>query len=1273
MGEVVSGLLRLVSVLGVLSFSPTFAQGFVVGDDGSITFLGGDAPPMEMPSGGSAESDDDSEGEPSEREKQLVALTYDRRPSTILRVWSTPEEEEEEEGETEADEPETAVEAAEEAEGTEEVEEPEPEPFGPPDAAVVEARKQEEQAAAAAAEQERAAEEAAEFERRLEQVQRDVTLGEWPAVGEFLATLTEREGKAAFRQILTSLVEGPKEKPPVPQQGKPYLEKNRISPGDVLGLAEACPVELEKGLLEKLGQLLAQALTAGHHLEAFLEDLEPRLGDEEFALSRRHVARLLTFAGRPFELGDYLPSADEAIANDDREGLNLLSRHYLARYEEEGLTEWLESAWKVTLAVLAVGEVEAEEKAEALTRAVGLAPRLRDELGLAWLEESFTTRPERGMEVISVIGSKASKALSELPMDADQRLELLELQSTAVHALLEAAPGRGAAWRRELGLLAEAWLREAEYTYARDESTSRGPIMQRDPWGNMFYFNSGPRSGGNTPPPIATGDILDVRMRESWLQHLDETLRPRILMMYAQLFLKVSEGTEAFPYIERVAVDYPGTAQELVDEFLRVWAKNNDPNKDRNHSIYIFGYNQRATGIPLTRSKQDRNLAQLGEWVARLRQLPVELDEELVTTAFTKAHSSAEVYRLETIEQIFGPLGELEPSTLAALLQRMRSNLVDIWRDPAIQEEKKTNRRRADIEAEILRGYELAESTLTAAIEKHPESWELLLARACLAHDQNNYAKELAPDAETSSRRREALADFALAASHYTNEVETLTKDDESIAVFEHWFYAALGASDLGKVRPEMTLATAQIPLIREALASLPGEAADRHLEKFASTLFTRMSGANPGVKFRYVEQGLAIVGEHELARDARQIHDYYTDLVHEIELDVRIDGADTVGHTEPFGLVVDIRHTKQIERESGGFGKYLQNQNASNMGFNFGRPTEDYRDRFEEGVREALEEHFEVVSVTFNDPKARSRAEPEYGWRVTPYAYVLLVPRGPQVDLVGGLRLDLDFLDTTGYAVLPVESSPIPIDASAEVGTARPYEELRLTQRLDERQASDGRLALELEVTARGLVPGLDALVDLESEGFEVVGTEDSGVAVVEFADDGRAVRSHRVWTVDYRAREGLAELPEEFAFATPLEEPAALEHYRYADADLVAVDPVVSLEQRYGEVSRTWMWWIPVGVLAAVGVVTLARRRRPASAGATVDRFQVPDPLTPFSVLGFLRGIQEDDALPAEARRELSHEIDGIEQYFFVEGEGREPDLRGIATAWTERVHAG
>ena len=237
-------------------------------------------------------------------------------------------------------------------------------------------------------------------------------------------------------------------------------------------------------------------------------------------------------------------------------------------------------------------------------------------------------------------------------------------------------------------------------------------------------------------------------------------------------------------------------------------------------------------------------------------------------------------------------------------------------------------------------------------------------------------------------------------------------------------------------------------------------------------------SALKPTVKFRYLKAGFEIVGDHKQAREARQLYDYYQDLVKEIKLVTRIDGPAVVGHEEPFGVFIELLHTPEIERESGGFGRYLQNQN-SNMFFsyNYGRPTENYRDKFKETVTAVLEDNFDVVSVTFQADDVNSRASAEYGWRVTPYAYLLLKAHGPQVDKIPMLKMDLDFLDTSGFVVLPIQSTALPID-SAPAMSSRPYDKLAITQTLNS-AAQEGKLILEVKATAHGLVPPLDQILD--------------------------------------------------------------------------------------------------------------------------------------------------------------------------------------------------
>ncbi len=537
--------------------------------------------------------------------------------------------------------------------------------------------------------------------------------------------------------------------------------------------------------------------------------------------------------------------------------------------------------------------------------------------------------------------------------------------------------------------------------------------------------------------------------------------------------------------------------------------------------------------------------------------------------------------------------------------------------------------------------------------------------------DENNYRQELDPSSDFSRERREALEEFAKAAHLYAASLPDLEEKDHSIEPFTMWFYAGLGASDLGAVKAEMVADAKQPALIKDALATLPGEAAQEHLDQFANALFTRMSAANPAVKFSYLKAGFEIIGDHEQAHEARKVFDYYRDLVTEIKLDAQIDGPAEIGVDTPFGVLVQLRHTREIERESGGFGRYLQNQNNGGMMFsyNYGRPLENYRDKFQKAATDALNENFEVLSVTFEDEKVNSKATSEYGWRVTPYAYLLLKARSPKVDRLPPLRLDLDFLDTTGYAVLPVETPSLVLDAGSEPSEPRPYRNLNIVQTLDERQAKEGKLILEIKATAQGLVPDLDDILKPGSEGFSIAKTEDQGLSVARFDPDSddTVITSERLWLVTFQGEENLEALPRSFHFAEVLDSDAETTYQRYVDADLAEVEPVVSLEQTYGETRNLWIWWA-LGGLAAVVVlsvlavaISLAESRRKRPPGSACRRR-----ITPFTVLGLLRDIEQNNGLSPVQKQELATSIQSLERHYFAEPSAQEPDLRAVAERW-------
>ncbi|MBI2823738.1 MAG: hypothetical protein HYX69_03490 [Planctomycetia bacterium] len=1257
----------------------------------------------------------------SERLKRLKTLTYDRRPSAILRAWSTPPDADAEEKKDEkkeekkpaegkpadakpagGDTPAAAAQAASPAAPAAAAPAASADPPAAPAAEEAKpqpadeaAKKQEEVKKKAEEEAKKKQEEIKALEKELKALQRNVTLGAWIEVKTYLAGLPENEAKDGYAQMQRSLGGTPQAGTNPQGGGQPMsapgigaiAEQNVFRLEDVLGLAAACPHKHDKDSIDRLGAILRQAINSGIVVPDAVAWLQVQAAepDHKAVLTRRQCALLLVAAGQVAEVQPFLPPLDEAVTAKDAEGINLLARCLLALHGKDRKPEMLEKAWQTIQASLALSEADKKQQEEALKLAVDLAPKIRDELGQTWLEESFTREPERGMNIMATIGATASTALQSQPHSPDVRQKALELQKTAVEALLKASAERAHQWQHTLGLLAHAWRREAEFSRAASSSSMYGPRMQRDVYGNFYYMNEDDEmtmgrmpQQGNQPRPIQSAQVLEAGPSEAWLAELDPEARPRFFAIYAQLYLKVAEEDRAYPYIERLAGTHPELARELVHEFLKVWTKGHDPNANRRYSnpyIFMYGFERKAESIPLTRSKQERNLKELSEWVKRLRGLNLkDLDESLFATAFTTCHSSAEVYRMDAIEQVLGSIDALEPKTLAELVQQMRQHLAGQWRMPAEQEQKKTRRKQKDIEAEVLRGYRLAGTVLENSLKKYPDNWRLNLAQACLTHDENNYQQALAPDSDFSHRRLEAIAQFRKAAELYAAEVSTLREEDQTTLPFEHWFYASLGASDLGAIDHKSTPDDRQPALIREALAALPGEAAEHHLGLFANTLFTRMSSAKPAVKYRYLKAGFEIVGDHKQAREARKVFDYYKDLVTEIKLATRVDGSATVGNDEPFGVFIELSHTREIERESGGFGRYLQNQNAGGNYFyyNYGRPLENYRDKFKEAVATLLAENFDVQSVTFQAEDVSSRAAAEYGWRVTPYAYMLLKARGPQVDKLPSLKMDLDFLDTSGFVILPILSSALPLDASKVASEGRPHGKLNIVQTLDERQASKGKLVLEVKATARGLVPPLDKILDMKFDEFEVTDIDDQGVSVSRFDPDSSepAVLSERTCAITLTGRTDLAERPKSFAFPAALVDEADITYQRYNDADLAEVDRVVSLEEQYGAVERPWLWIalaaVPVVLVAGAVAWKLARRtRKPAE-----RRFRMPETLTPFTVLALLRNIEQNNGLSTDAKRELSGSIQLLERRYFADADVPAPDLRAVAESWVSRA---
>src|SRR5262249_23419793 len=329
---------------------------------------------------------------------------------------------------------------------------------------------------------------------------------------------------------------------------------------------------------------------------------------------------------------------------------------------------------------------------------------------------------------------------------------------------------------------------------------------------------------------------------------------------------------------------------------------------------------------------------------------------------------------------------------------------------------------------------------------------------------------------------------------------------------------------------------------------------------------------------------------------------------------------------------------------------------------------------RFEAAARAALKEPFEVISVTFQDDKVHSRADREFGWRYTPYAYILLKPRGPQVDKIPRLRIDLDFLDTSGFVVLPIESPAVLIDTHDKNVPSRPLDQVTVPQTLDERHADKGVLLLEIKAVGVGLVPDLDELCTVAPDGFEVTKVEDQGLAVKKFEEDAdrNSVVSERTWLITLKGREGLSELPKTFRFPAVKLPTKEIIRQRYADADLATVSEEVSLEHEYGKKSRLSVWLailglLLFGVVAGVVLVIALRRRSPAGAGR-----DLPAELDAFTAAALLREIRDRPELTLAQRAALERDLEEVERHFFSPERNGDPtpDLRQIVERWAAAV---
>lgn len=1147
----------------------------------------------------------------------------------------------------------------------------------------------------------------------VERFRDDVVAGRWPAVGEFIASLPEPQRLQVYRHLLTGLqrvalpgqpgmpegvpsglvMPGTPVGMPMPGMMPGMMPSPVLVPDDVLALADLSPGELTEDTLQMLGQLLSRALSKGNAVEPLVAQLErgtARLGGSDPA-KRTAAVKLMVAAGKLNEAGRLLPALEVAQAAGDFAALDLHARYQLERGRQRQDTNALQTAWDLTQMLLTATNTPTSTntrppavREQALRRALELLPLISSQPGSNWLSTSFHERPAQGMAILA-----AATAPPPDFRNAEARLRTLKQQHQAATALLAVVGDDVEPWRTPLTVLAMNWVQEADLSRTRWRETP-----QFSPGAYGFYdpeeqIRMQQMNDPNQPQPIAPAELLKVAPDARWLAQVDPSLAPRIEYLGATLRLKTDEVPEALAVVERLAPTRPRDATELAHELLHAWARTRNPSGNQDAMMRMrygpygpvyYGpgspYGMGGQGIALTRAMQNRNLAELAGLIARLRQLQLpDLQEPVIVEAFTAAHSQAEVFRAEDLERVFGPVNDLRVETLTPLLQTMRVRLATSWRNMRVQQEAKTKRTDKDIEAEVSRGYEVLTSLLDQALARWPKDPRLHLVQAIAMFDfaEFQYGKKV--DLPIYVEKREAsFAAFQQAATLYADQLAQTEPAKYSADIYVNWFNANLGASDLAYVTRQQEPSTNNLQRIRDTILALPGEAGARHLDLFAAAINDSLNTIKAELKPRYVRAALRVTGELPAAQEVRKLAAYYDDLLGEIALDVRLDGDALVGHVQPFGVFVTLRHSVDVERESGGFGRYLQNQNQPYYGAIYGGPQRNAREDFEKQLREKLSDTFEIKVITFADDKVQSRGVGRPGWRETPLAYLLLQAKDGAVDRLPSFHFDLDFQDRRGQVVLPVESSIVLLDARPERGATRPVARLAMTQILDDREAAAGKLTLDLRATGRGVLPALPELLDVSLAGFTVVKTNDSGVAVTKLDTEGDdlAALSERSWVFELRP-EGTGQGPATFKFPAAKAGNLEVTYKRYADADLVEVNPEVALAGLRLRPDLTWLWVTMFAAASGLAAWWQIRRRRGrAHDVSSAPAYTIPAQLTPFTLLNLLRRIQGDGrlALSPQDREELLSTIRELERDYFGPRRNGEParDLDALARRWIE-----
>ena len=1094
--------------------------------------------------------------------------------------------------------------------------------------------------------------------------------GDWGKIREELTQMPPELARKIYDKLLADLTE--KQKPNV------RLE-------DVLGLADAVPGEFTNDNVRKLGQLLGVAvpLSESFWLVDRLQKGTGKLGGSDPA-KRLLAARVLIAGGFKDLARTYLPPtvqlekiADEGVRNEltsfvaTQQERETAQRGQVQRIWDDNIRDVLEpstvkaKAWEKTKSAQAIAKVMTQ------VPQTTIAPVIT---------ELVKNNPDGAVRLVSALQRKVH---TERSGDIAGRTENAVTQANIATLISDLVKPGEQPWAQILELMADHWASEAEGTFTM-------------------------KTSGSSQKFVPAEDLLPAAPSGKWAAALPAAARDRVDVGLSRLILTGANFDQAADRIVEIGKRSPGTGAALAEDFLSIWAKTHNPQIPE-PLRKKFGLPEDAR-IPVTPIMMEKNIESLARIMALFRAAGLApKDYGKVVAAFDLAYSNAETYRTSHIEKVFGPMDKMDEPLFFLILSRMNANLGERWRKMDVQVAGLTRRDETQTLELVRSGYATALQLIDGWLTGHADSARALTLAGTLLMDWGDfeYFQEL-----LSSDRKKRMAGykeknlqaqeyFNRGAAAYGKQVPKLTPADYSVDAYLAWFNGLLGVGSNGQVNLSKAMNRAALTKIREHLTALPEKAAKAHISQFAKIVNARLADEkeplHEDLKYRYLASALVITKDDPFTLGAEKRVAYFDELLSEVRLQTRVDGPNTVGRDQDFGIIVSIIHTEAMGRAAK-FGQYLTNDlNAGLAKPKKGSPlvkkmraAQGPRDELELNITEALSSFFDIKSITFATPDVKPRTTAQAGWEETVLAYLHVRAKDASVDKIPPVQLELKFVDLSGPITIPAESAEIVIKVATDSAAARPASQIEITQTLDTRQLPiNGALTLEVKATSTGLVPDLEHLLDVAADksaiGIKNINPHE-GLQVTELNTWGDQVapRSERLWTISLDGDAvRAADAPMEFRFPLPKAKNATVAYQTYTDMNLTTLpQPVVQIGRPLapGETAASraripnyaWVAAALAGVLVVGGLIAFLNRRkdegeRPLRAR---DVFHMPGNVDGFAVVALLRrlGTSPLVTLKEPQHAELQGDLKRVEQACFGAGNSAmsEADLRSVASKW-------